>query len=163
MARKIKKFGKAINDNSVAMEIYTKQRELFNQVAELEKQEKENFLVYVKMEGMYSIGTVSDSWGAGHGYRGYDYKYPSQEIKAKEQAERNAYYAEHLAPLRERICELQKEAWALEEPLCIAVWGFGQEHYRIKHNLEEAEKELAQQIAYVERLKKELAEIENRG
>jgi hypothetical protein len=162
MARKIKKFGKVINDNPVAMEIYTKQRELLDQAADLEKQKDEHFLVYVKMEGMYSIGTVADPY-AGQGFRGYDYKYPSQEIRAKEQAERNAYYEEHLAPLRERIGELQKEAWALEEPLCIAVWGFGQEHYRIKHNLEAAEKELAQQIAYVERLKKELAEIENRG
>lgn len=162
MARKIKKFGKVINDNPKAMEIYTKQKGLFDQVAELKKQEDEHFRAYVKMEGMYSLGTVPDPW-AGQGSRGYDYKYPSQEIKAKEQAERHAYYEEHLAPLRERIGELQKEAWALEEPLCIAVWGFGQEHYRIKHNLEAAEKELAQQIAYVERLKKELAEIENRG
>jgi hypothetical protein len=114
------------------------------------------------MEGKYSIGTEDDPW-AGQGYRGYYYKYPSQEAKAKEEAERHTYYAEHITPLTERISELQKKAWALEEPLCVAVCGYGTEHYRIKHNLEAAEKELAQQIAYVERLKKELAEIENRG
>lgn len=162
MARKIKKFGKTINDNPVAMEIYTKQRELFDQVAELEKQEKENFLVYVKMEGMYSIGTVADTW-VGQGFRGYDYQYPSQEIKAKEQAERNAYYSANIMPLRQKIDELNKQAWALDEPLCIAVCGYGVEEHRVRTRLTEAEKELAQQIAYVEQLKKELAEIKNRG
>jgi hypothetical protein len=162
MARKIKKFGKVINDNPVAMEIYTKQRELFDQVAELEKQEKENFLVYVKMEGMYSLGTVTDPW-AGQGMRGYDYKYPSQEIKAKEQAERDAYYSANIMPLRQKIDELGKQARALEEPLCVAVCGYGVEEYRLRTQLAEAEKELAQQIDYVEWLKKELAKIENRG
>lgn len=160
MARKIKKFDKVINDNPVAMEIYTKQRELFDQVAELEKQEKENFLVYVKMEGMYSIGTVADPW-VGQGFRGYDYKYPSQEIRAKEQAERDAYYAANIAPLRHQISELSKQAWALDEPLCIAVCGYGIEEHRVRTRLAEAEKELTQQTAYVEQLKKELAEIKN--
>jgi hypothetical protein len=155
MARKIKKFGKVINDNPVAMEIYTKQRELFDKVAELEKQEKENFLVYVKMEGMYSIGTVADPW-AGQGFRGYDYKYPSQEIRVKEQAERDAYYAANIMPLRQKVNELSKQAWALDEPLCVAVCGYGVEEHRVRTRLAEAEKELAQQTAYVERLKKEL-------
>jgi hypothetical protein len=158
MARKIKEFGKVINDNPVAMEIYTKQRELLDQAADLEKQEDEHFLVYVKMEGMYSLGTVADPY-AGQGFRGYDYKYPSQEIKAREQAERDAYYAANVKPLRQKIDELKKQAWALEEPLCIAIWGFGREEYNLRDRLERAEKELAEQIAYVERLKKELEEF----
>ena len=162
MARKIKKFGKVINDNPVAMEIYTKQRELFDQVAELEKQKKEHFLVYVKMEGMYSLGTVADPW-AGQGMRGYDYKYPTQEIRAKEQAERDAYYAANVEPLRQKMDELNKQAWALEEPLCIAIWGFGEKEYNLRDRLARAEKELAELIDYVERLRKELEEIENRG
>ena len=102
MARKIKEFGKVINDNPQAMEIYTKQRELFDQAEKLEKQRHENFLVYVRMEGKYSLGTVADPW-AGQGMRGYDYKYPSPEIKAKEQAERDAYYAANVEPLRQKI------------------------------------------------------------
>ena len=162
MAKKIKQFGKVINNNPVAMEIYTKQRELLDQVVELEKQEKENFLVYVKMEGMYSIGTVADPW-VGQGFRGYDYKYPSQEVKAKEHAERDTYYSTNVMPLRQRIDELRKQAWALEEPLCVAVCGYGVEEHRVRTRLAEAEKELAQQIIYVDQLKKELAEIENRG
>lgn len=163
MARKIKKFGKVINGNSVAMEIYTKQRELLSEVAELEKQEKENSLVYVKMEGKYSIGTVTDPWCVGQGFRGYDYKYSSPEILAKEQAERHAYYVENITPLQRRISELNKQIWALDEHLCVAVWGYGVEEYRAQARLAEAEKELAQQIAYVEQLKKELAEIKKRA
>jgi hypothetical protein len=159
MARKIKKFGKVINDNPKAMEIYTRQKGLFDQVAVLKKQEDEHFLVYVKMEGMYSLGTVADPW-AGQGMRGYDYKYPSQEIRAKERAERDAYYTANVKPLRQKIDELKKQAWALEEPLCIAVCGYGSKEYDLRVKLAQAEKELAQQIAYVERLKKELAEIE---
>jgi hypothetical protein len=158
MARKIKKFGKVINDNPVAMEIYTKQRELLDQAADLEKQEDEHFLIYVKMEGMYSLGTVADPW-AGQGMRGYDYKYPNQEIRAKERAERDAYYAANVEPLRQKIDELRKQAWALDEPLCIAVCGYGSKEYDLRVKLAQAEKELAQQIAYVERLKKELEEF----
>jgi hypothetical protein len=161
MARKIQKFGKIINDNPQAMVLYEEQKALYAEIKTLQAEERDNVRTWAKMEGKYSIGTVSDSWGAGQGSRGYDYKYPSKEIKAKEQAERDAYYAEHIAPLTERISELQKRAWALEEPLCIAVWGFGQERYRIMHNLEEAEKELAHQIAYVEKLRKQLEELEN--
>jgi hypothetical protein len=162
MAKKIKKFGKVINDNPVAMEIYTQQRELLDQVAELKKQEDEHFLVYVNMEGKYSLGTVADSW-AGQGMRGYDYTYPSQEIRAKEQAERDAYYAANIKPLRDKINELSKQAWALDEPLCVAVCGYGTEEHRVRTRLTGAEDELAYQIAYIERLKKELAEIQNRG
>jgi hypothetical protein len=162
MAKKIKKFGKVINDNPVAMEIYTQQQELLDQVAELKKQEDEHFLVYVEMEGKYSLGTVADPW-AGQGFRGYDYKYPSQEIRAKEQAERDAYYAANIMPLRDKINELSEQAWALDEPLCVAVWGYGTEEHRVRARLAGAEDELAYQIAYIERLKKELAEIQNRG
>ena len=162
MVRKVKKFGKVINDNPVAMEIYTQQRELLDQVVQLEKQEKENFRVYVKMEGMYSLGTVADPW-AGQGMRGYDYKYPTQEIKAKERAERDAYYAANVMPLRDKINELQKKAWALDDPLCIAVCGYGVEEHRVRTWLAKAEEELARQNAYVEQSKKELAEIQNRG
>ena len=162
MARKIKQFGKVINDNPVAMEIYTKQQELFEQVAELEKQEKANFLVYTKMEGMYSIGTVSDPM-AGQGFRGYNYEYPNQETRAKEWEERKAYYSANIAPLRQKIDELSKQAWALEEPLCIAVCGCGIEEHRARTRLATAEKELAQQIAYVEKLRKELEELKKGG
>jgi uncharacterized protein YaaN involved in tellurite resistance len=162
MARKIKKFGKVINDNPVAMALYEEQKALYAEIKTLQTEERNNVSTWAQMEGKYSIGTVADPW-AGQGFRGYDYKYPSQEIKAKEQAERDAYYAANVMPLRQKIDELSKQAWALDEPLCVAVCGYGVEEHRVRTWLAEAEKELAEQIAYVERLKKELAEIENRG
>lgn len=162
MARKIKKFGKVINDNPKAMALYDEQKALYAEINKLEAEKRDNISIWARMEGMYSVGTVADPW-AGQGFRGYDYKYPSQEIKAREKAERDTYHAEHIAPLTERISELQKKAWSLDEPLCVAVCGYGVEEHRARTRLAEAEKELAHQIAYVERLKKELAEIENRG
>jgi predicted RNase H-like nuclease (RuvC/YqgF family) len=155
MAKKIKEYGKVINDNPVAMEIYTKQKSLLDRVTELESQENEHFAIYVKMEGMYSNGVMADPWG-GQGSRGYDYRYPSQEVKAKECAERQAYYATHIKPLKCEIETLHEQIFALEEPLCVAVWGFGRKEYNLRNKLARAEKELAEQIAYVEKLRKEL-------
>jgi hypothetical protein len=158
MARKIRRFDKVI-DTPEALAIYNEQRAYSDEIKRLEVQKKEHFRIYCDMEGKYSLGTISDPY-AGQGFRGYDYKYPSQEVKAKECAEREAYYTEHITPLNERIHELNTKVWALEETLCIALWGFGQEHYRIKHNLENAEKELAEQIAYVEKLREQLKNLE---
>lgn len=161
MARKIKKFGKVINTPE-ALAIYNEQQTHYAEVKQLEEQKKEHIRIYYGMEGKYALGTVADPY-AGQGFRGYDYKYLSPEIKEKECAERQAYYAEHIAPLNEQINALNEKAQALEEALCVALWGFGLNHYRIKHNLELAEKELAEKMAYVEALRKELAELENRG
>ena len=161
MEGKIRRFNKVI-DTPEALTIYNEQQAYFNEAKHLEEQQTKHFRIYCDMEGKYSLGIVSDPY-AGQGFRGYDYKYPSQEVKAKECAEREAYYAEHITPLDKQIHELNTKAWALEEALCIALWGFGQEHYRIKCNLEDAEKELAEQIAYVEKLRKQLEKLENGG
>ena len=161
MARKITRFNKVI-DTPEALAIYNEQQAYSNEVKRLEKQEKEHLLIYCNMEGKYSLGTIPDPY-AGQGFRGYDYKYPSQEVKAKEWAEREAYYTEHISPLKEQIHELNTKIWELEEALCVALWGFGQKHYRIKRNLENAEKELAEQIAYIEELRKQLEKLENGG
>jgi hypothetical protein len=161
MVKEIREYGKVINDNSKAMEIYTKQMNLLDQATELEKQENEHFLVYEKMEGMYALGTMADPW-AGQGFRGYDYKYPSQEIKAKEDTERQAYYATHIKPLTRKINELREQVFALEEPLCVAIWGFGRKEYNLRDKLARAEEELAEQIVYVEKLRRELEEMKKR-
>jgi hypothetical protein len=162
MTKEIREYGKVINDNSKAMEIYTKQRSLLEQATELEKQENEHFLAYEKMEGMYALGIVADPW-AGQGFRSYDYKYPSQEMRTKEDAERQAYYTTHIEPLTRKINELRKQVFALEEPLCVAIWGFGRKEYNLRDKLARAEEELAEQIAYVEKLRRELEEMEKRG
>ena len=158
MTKKIKKFGKIIETPEV-LAIYNEQQGYFNEVNRLKEQAKEYFRTYYDMEGKYSIGVTSDFCG-GQGSRGYNYEYADQEIRAQEYTERETYYIKYIAPLKEQIHELNTKAWALDETLCIALWGFGQEHYRIKRNLEKAEKELAEQIDYVEQLRKQLERLE---
>ena len=155
---KIKKFGKVINDNSVAMAIYKEQQSYFDEIKELEKQENINFITYVKMEGMYAIGTAPDYCG-GQGSRGYTYKYANQEIKAKEDAERENYKTEYITPLTKRIKELKNKADVLEDSLCIAIWGFSKEEYSLRKRLASAEKKLAYQLSYVESLREELKNL----
>ena len=159
MARKITRFNKVI-ETPEALAIYNEQRTYLDEIKVLEKQKDEHFRTYWDMEGKYSVGTVCDPY-AGQGFRGYDYSYPNKEAKAKEDAERGAYYAEYITPLIERIHELNTKVQTLEENLCVALWGFGQKYYYIKRNLEKAEKELAEHIAYVEKLRKQLEVLEN--
>ena len=83
-------------------------------------------------------------------------------MKAKEDAERHAYYVKHIEPLREQVAALDKRIGELDEALCVALWGFGREYFGIYRNLTVAKKELAKQIAYVEKLQKELKELENK-
>ena len=160
MTRKIKKFDKVI-DTPEALIIYNEQESLRTNIKELEKVYDKYFRKYLDMEGQYSLGTVSDPY-AGQGFRGYNYKYSSQEIKAKEDAERHAYYVKYIEPLRKQIVALNKRIGELDETLCVTLWGFGKEHFNIYHNLTVAKKELAKQIAYVKKLQKELKELENR-
>lgn len=160
MTRKIKKFDKVI-DTPKALAIYNEQECLREKIKELEKAREKHFRKYLDMEGQYSLDTVSDPY-AGQGFRGYNYKYPSQEMKAKEDAERHAYYVKHIEPLREQVAALDKRIGELDEALCVALWGFGREYFGIYRNLTVAKKELAKQIAYVEKLQKELKELENK-
>lgn len=158
MARKIKRFGKVINTPE-ALAIYNERQLCCNKIERLEEQEEEYFRTYWEMEGKYSLGTIPDPY-AGQGFRGYSYQYPSQEIKAQENTEREAYYRQYIVPLKEQIKELRLKTSALDENLCIALWGFGREYYDIKCDLAKAEKELAEQIEYVEYLKKQLKKFE---
>ena len=160
MTRKIKKFDKVI-DTPEALTIYNEQEHLRAKIKELEKACEKHFRKYLDMEGQYSLGTVSDPY-AGQGFRGYNYEYPNQETKAKEDAERHAYYAKYIEPLREQIATLNKQFGELDEALCVALWGFGREYFSIYHNLTVAKKELAKQVAYVKKLQKELKELENK-
>ena len=86
----------------------------------------------------------------------YAYKYANQEIKAKEDKEREVYRAEYITPLTKRIKELKDKVYSLENSLCIAIWGFSKEEYYLRKRLASAEEELAYQLSYVENLREEL-------
>ena len=156
-----KKFGKTITTPE-QLELYQECNRLWDEYQQAEKQKSENFLIYCQMEGKYAIDTVEDSY-AGQGFRGYDYKYPNPEALAKERAERDTYYKENVKPWDERKKELLKKYDEAEEALCVALWGCGRELYRYKQDLKEAEKNVAEWTAEVERLKNKIAEMEKRA
>ena len=158
MARKIERFGKVINTPE-ALTIYNERQICCNEIQHLENQVTEHYRIYWEMEGKYSLRTISDPY-ASQGSRRYSYQYPSQEIKAQENTEREVYYRQYIKPLKKQIDELRLKISALDENLCIALWGFGREYYDIKCNLAKAEAELAEQIEYVEQLKKQLKNFE---
>ena len=126
---------------------------------EIELKLKENWKVYWQMEGKYAVGTMSDPY-VGQGMRGYVYQYPNEEVKNREKAEREAYCEEYICPLKDKSTELYERLGATLEALCVALWGYGREIYGYKQNLKNAEKELAEQMAYVEELKNKIAELE---
>ena len=156
-----RKFNKTITTPE-QMALHAECNRIWEERKAVEKKEHENFITYCRMEGKYAIGTVADPY-AGQGMRGYDYKYPSDEMRAKEVAERQAYYAEHIRPLTEKSSELLRQYDAVEEKLCIALWGFGRELYHSKQSLKRAEKELAEQMATVEYWKNKIAELEKKA
>lgn len=153
-----KKFRKTITTQE-QMALYAECERILEEYSVVDQQKNEHFRIYFKMEGKYAIGTVADPY-AGQGCRGYDYRYPSDEARAKEVAERQAYYDANIQPLTERAKELLQQYDAAEEALCVALWGFGRELYGLKQNLKRAEKELAEQIATVEYWKKKIEEFE---
>lgn len=155
-----KKFNKRIDNNPLALKLYTEQKELFIQVEELEEKQKDNLHTWVKMEGKYSTKMIPDFY-VGHGSRGYDYEYVNLEMKAKEQAEREAYYEEYIAPLSTQIKEYQNKIFALDEAICIALWGYGREEFYLRDELAEAEKKLTHQIAHIEQLRNKLTKLQN--
>ena len=156
-----KKFNKTITTPE-QMALHAECNRIWEEYDVVEKQKNENFRTYCRMEGMYALGTVADPY-AGQGFRGYDYKYLSDEIRAKELAERQAYYVANVEPLTEKASELLKQYYATEEKLCIALWGFGKELYHCKQSLKQAEKELAKQMATVEYWKNKIAELEKKA
>jgi uncharacterized protein YaaN involved in tellurite resistance len=159
MAKQMKKFGKNVNTNSVALALYEEQSKIYEAIAQLEEQKKKHLRTYLNMEGKYAIGTECDVM-AGQGFRGYVYKYACPELRAREESERQNYYITHITPLDEQMKALRKQAWELEEPICIALWGFGQQHYHIYRKLQEAEAELKAAQERVDALRMKLMHCE---
>lgn len=155
----MKMFGKNVNDNPIAMALYQEYKALRKQKDDLEKQCHDNFIVYCNMEGKYAQGTTPDLF-AGQGCRGYDYKYATPEDKNKEIVERDIYYKANIQPLKTQINELQEKLFALNESICVALWGFSSDEYYLRDALAKAEKELAQQIEVVKDLQEKIKKFE---
>jgi uncharacterized protein YaaN involved in tellurite resistance len=159
MAKQMKKFGKNVNTNPVALALYEEQSKIYEAIAQLEEQKKKHLRTYLNMEGKYANGTEYDVM-AGQGLRGYVYRYACPELRAQEEAERQNYYIAHIAPLDEQMEALREQAWELEEPICLALWGFGQQRYCIYRNLQRAEAELKAAQERVDALRMKLMHCE---
>jgi hypothetical protein len=119
------------------------------------------FKEYFSLEGKYAIGTVPDNF-AGQGFRGYDYKYASQEDKLQEIREREAVRAKALEVRTEKD-EVRQRAWDLEKEMCVLMHGYTEEEYRARERVKKAEKDVARALEWLEEYKKELEEIQKRG
>ena len=168
MAKMKKMFDKKI-ETPEALALYEEIEQVCKEIESLEEEKKINFKAYCNMEGMYGK-KIYPWWAQGQGLRGYDYEYPSEELKLKEKAEMEEFYNQNVQPLDDKIDELHKVKKEQEEKLCVALWGFGTELYFAKKYLASAEKHLAKMLAevesqkrYIEKCKKEVEEIEKRG
>lgn len=112
------------------VKLYNEYKALFERRKQLIEEHREKFMIYWGMEGKHSVG------------------------------KRKLYYKENIKPLDEEIEEIGPKLCAIEKTLCVALWGYSPRVYYHKQELITAKKELKQQRAYVERLKKELAELE---
>jgi archaellum component FlaC len=158
MTKKITKFDTVINNNPIAMTLYNEQKTLLKEVNDIRKQIEEKFSVYSKMEGKYAIEMITD--GAEMGYRGYYFKYPSKETKAKEEKERENYYIANIQPLKDRTQELRTKISEIDEQICFAIFGYSKEHRRLLHNLEIAKKEFQECLEHLEELKEEIENLQ---
>lgn len=159
--RKTRVFGKVVNENPIALAIYTEQKRLEAEANSLEEELKENEIKLRSMNHKYATDRYIPENDQTPPYADpYIYVYPSDEIRMKELTEREEFYNTHCAPLEKRIDELWEKVWALREELCVALWGYGEKRYRLGVSLKEAEKELAEATARVNALREELAEME---
>lgn len=134
---------------------------LHEEANQLQEVEDNLFKEYHALEGKYAIGTCSDSFG-GQGFRGYDYRYASQEDKIKELREREAVRAKAWEVMTQKD-ETRQQAWDLEKEMCFLMYGYTEEEYRARKWVKEAEEDVARALKRLEEYKKELEEIQKRG
>ena len=122
----MKRFNKTVTKEAMPIvESITAKKE---EIERLNEQISENRDTYWKMEGKYGKKKLDTDYIDYH-YRTYTFVYESEEVEEKEKLERIAYYEENVNGLRVRQKEIKKEILALEEDLCVALWGFGTEEY----------------------------------
>jgi hypothetical protein len=127
----------------------------------LQEVEDNLFKEYYALEGKYAIGTVPDAF-AGQGFRGYDYRYASQEDKIQELREREAVRAKAWE-VKTKKEEVWRQAWDLEKQMCVLMYGYSEEEYKARKWVKEAEEDVARALERLEECKKELEEIQKRG
>ncbi len=133
---------------------------LFQEAKRLGEVEDNLFKEYWAMEGKYSTGKVYTD--ACQGFRGYDYNYASREDKLREMWERDAVRAKAWE-VKTGKEKLQQQAWDLEKEMCVLMHGCTEEEYRLRERIKDAEEDVISAQERLERLKKELKEMQEKG
>lgn len=124
-------------------------------IDKLSRQERDHITTYYKMEGQYASHKVYNDCGGMH-FRGYDYRYPNEQAKLTEEAERKAYYARFITPLKQEIVRRREEAEKIRNALCVALYGYGAKEWRLRQALADKQSEIRYACKRIRDLKKEI-------
>lgn len=150
------KFGMKVNKENEALAIAIKESE--KRLNALKAEALDNFAKMREMKGKYAVSTVRSD-RVDMQYDCSEYVYASEEDRAREEAEIEAFRKENVEALHIEIDELERKLIDMNNELCIALHGYGVEEYekiqrrkRYEKAIEEHEKEIA-------RLKEEMERI----
>lgn len=124
-------------------------------IDELSQQERDHITTYYKMEGKHASHKVYNDCGDMH-FRGYDYRYPNEQAKLTEEAERKAYYAQFITPLKQEIIRRREDAEKIRNALCVALYGYGDKEWRLRQALADKQSEVKYACKRIKELKKEI-------
>lgn len=127
----------------------------FRLIDKLSQQEREHFTTYYNMEGRHASHKVYNDCGDMH-FRGYNYHYPDEQTRLAEEAERKAYYAQFIAPLKQEILRRREDAEKIRNALCVALYGYGDKELRLRQALAAKQSEVKYACKRIKELKKEI-------
>lgn len=150
------KFGMKVSKENEALAIAIKEGE--KRLKALKAEALDNFAKMREMRGKYAVSEVRSD-RIDMRYDCSEYVYASEEDKAREETEIEAFRKEKVEALHIEIDELERKLIDMNNELCIALHGYGVEEYeriqlkkRYAKAIEEHEREIA-------RLKKEMEKI----
>ena len=88
-------------ETATELEAYKKLTDCRKAVKRIEDEIREYFANYMEMEGKNAIGIREDGYTYGQGGRGFDYIYANEKTRKSEEEEREEYYNQKVAPLKE--------------------------------------------------------------
>ena len=151
------KYPTTVEEKALARQIES----LREEANQLQKVEDNFFKEYFALEGKYAIGTVSDPF-YGQGFRGYDYKYASEEDKNQELREREVFRTKAWE-VRTKKDEIRRQAWDLEKEMCFLMYGYTAEEYKAREWVKKAEEDVVRALERLEECKKELKKIQEKA
>jgi hypothetical protein len=123
---------------------------------------QEIFFQYYNMEGMYGRKAHSP-WDCGQGMRGYHYEYPSEEIRKKEEKERDEFLKKNNYKSQFTVmAEMNKELEPIEEEFSLEQYGMTTEERKIKKQIEYYERAIAKREKEIAEYKAKMEELKNR-